>query len=329
MERTVRSARWTIAMPLVISAGMVFVFVWLFGAALHKPQAHELEIGVVGPAVAVQGVEAGLETNAPGSFVVSAYAAPDEARAAIRDREIVGAAVVGSGEPLIMVAGAAGQPTSNAVTGALTAMAQALGKTPTVEDVQPLPASDSRGLVPFFLVLGVSISAFLFQVLSRTTAGSFRLGSGMAALVGFAVVDGFLAALAVAIVLGFDSSYWLLAGVCALLALAVAAATAACFGLFGRAGIGVAGVIVLLLANASSGSVLGSAFLPQPFRWLSPVLPAGAGLEAARSTLYFDGAGFGWSLGTLALWVAGALLVLACVAAVRNRTKAAAEAPVG
>ena len=234
----------------------------------------------------------------------------------------MGAAVVGSGDPVIMVAGAAGQAPSAAVSGALTAVAQALGKTATVEDVQPQPASDSRGLVPFFLVMGVSISAFLFQVFSRSMDGPFRLRRGIGSLIVFAVLDGFLAALAVQIVLGFDSGYWLLAGVCALLALAVASATAAFHSLFGKAGIGVAGIVLILLGNASSGSVLGAAFLPQPFRWLSPVLPAGAGLEAARSTLYFDGAGYGWSLGTLAFWVVGSLVVLVCVAAVKGRKAA-------
>jgi len=325
MDRPVGNSRRAVVAPLVISIGMVFLFVWLFGAALHDPKPHDLRVGVVGPATILPQLEAGLEANAPGAFALSSYSSADEARAAIGDREIVGAAVVGADDPLVMVASAAGQPAAGAISGALTGVAQALGKTAVVEDVQPLPGSDSRGLVPFFLVMGVSISAFIFQVLTCTVSGPFRLRSGAVPLVVFAVLAGLLAALAVGIVVGFDSGYWPLAGVCALLALAVASATAAFTSLFGRAGIAVAGIVLILLGNASSGSVIGSAFLPQPFRWLSPVLPAGAGLEAARSALYFEGAGLGWSLGALALWVAGSFVVLGGVAVVRARMKPALE----
>ena len=61
MDRSAGSNRRAIAAPLLISLGMVFLFVWLFSAALHKPQPHELPIGFVGPAMALPSVEAGLE----------------------------------------------------------------------------------------------------------------------------------------------------------------------------------------------------------------------------------------------------------------------------
>ena len=144
----------------------------------------------------------------------------------------------------------------------------------------------------------------------------------------FSVLDGLIAALAVGVVLGFDSGYWALAGVCALLALAVSSATAASCELFGRAGIGVAGLVLILLGNASSGSVVGGAFLPQPFRWLSFGLPAGSGLDAVKSVLYFGGDGAGRRLGTLAVWVAGSLVVAACVAGARVWRKQRKAQPV-
>ncbi len=307
---------------------MGFLFVWLFAAALHQPQAHELPVGVVGPASVADTIAAALEAKAPGAFVISSLSCAAAARTAIHEREIAGALVVGSGRPLIMVASANGEATSNVISGALAAVVGALGQSAALEDVQSLPVSDSRGLVPFFLVLGVSVSAFIFQVVSRLRSGPFHFTGGSTSTVGFAILDGFLAALAVSVVLGFDESYWLLAGVCTLLALAVAAATAACYGLFGKAGVGVAGLVLILLGNASSGSVIGSAFLAQPFRSLSPVLPAGPGLEATRSTLYFEGAGLGWSLWTLALWIVGSFVVLACVAGAKTWARRTADVPV-
>jgi hypothetical protein len=259
----------------------------------------------------------------------STYATGDEARNAILDRDIVGAVVVGVGQPRILVASAGGLSTSSAISSALTAMAVAMGQSAVVEDMQPLPASDSRGLVPFFLVLGVSISAFIFAVLAWSQLAGLSLRRKVGALALFAVVDGFVASLAVSVVVGFDSSYWSIAGVCMLLALAVAAGTGACLTLFGRAGTGVAGLILILLGNASSGSVVGAAFMPQPFRGLSAVLPSGPALESARSVLYFGGAGASWWLWTIAIWAAGSLLVLAAAHAWKARSTEAQTEVVG
>jgi hypothetical protein len=306
-----------IVSAIFIGLVMVFFFVWLFAAALHQPAPHELRVGVVAPAMVVDRISSAAEANSPGTFLFSTYASAGEARAAVLGREVNGAVVIGSGDPLILVAGAGGEAASKAISGAFTAIATSLNKTATVEDVVPLPASDTRGLVPFFLVLGTSVSAFIFQIVMRSRSARFGLRETFAALLVFSVLDGVVAALAVGIVLGFDSGYWALAGVCALLALAVSSATAASCELFGRAGIGVAGLVLILLGNASSGSVVGGAFLPQPFRWLSLGLPAGSGLDAVKSVLYFGGEGAGRRLGTLAIWVAGSFAVLACLAGLR------------
>jgi hypothetical protein len=305
--------------PLVVGVAVVFFFVWLFAAALHQPEPHDLRIGLVGPAVAAENVRAGAMAQAPGVFFFSTYSTEDAARTAIQDRDIVGALIIGAGQPRILIASAGGLSASSTVSAALTAMASAMGQTAIVEDVQPLPSSDSRGLVPFFLSLAVSISAFIFAALAWSQLARFSLSRKIGALALFAVVDGFIASLAVSIVLGFESSYWSLAGVCMLLALAVAAGTAACLALFGRAGMAVAGLLLILLGNASSGSVIGAAFLPQPFRWLSAVLPSGPALESARSVLYFGGAGTSWRLWTLAIWAVGSLLVLAAAHAWQAR----------
>jgi hypothetical protein len=282
---------------------------------------------VVAPASVVQKVTAALETEAPGAFVVSTYSSADEARTAVRERRIVGAFVMGTPEPTVLVASGASGPTADAVGAAFTAVGEALGQSPLVEDVQPFPTSDPRGAVPFFLVLGVTISAFVFQMFLLAQAGPLRLAGRAISMVLFAALDGLLAALAVGIVLGFAGSDWLLAGVCGLLALAVTAAAAAFTGLFGRVGTGLAAFIVILLANASSVSVLGWHFLPQPFRGLSPVLPASAALDAVRSCLYFGGTGLGWRLGALALWVVGSFFVLGCLGLRKTWIRARIDVP--
>jgi len=309
-------SRWRGALaPVCVGIVIAFFFVWLFAAALHNPTPHDLSVGFVGPAAAQQQVLAGAEAHSPGVFSFSTYASEDEARAAILDREIAGALVLGLGKASVLVASAGGQPAATMISAAFTAMVTASGQpglSATVEDVQPLPASDSRGLVEFFLVMGVSISAFVFALLLRPQRSRLPLLGKIGLLLAFAIVAGLVASLAVSIVVGFNTTYWSVAGVCALLALAVAAGSDAFMALFGRPGVGVAGLVLLLLGNASSGSVVGSAFLSQPFRWLSPGLPGGPALDSVRSVLYFDGAGAAWWLGTLAIWAAVSLVVVGC-----------------
>jgi hypothetical protein len=298
-----------------IAVVIVFFFVWLFAAALHNPQPHGLMVGFVGPAAAQEKVLAGAEARSPGVFFFAAYASEDEARGAILERDIAGALVVGPGKALVLVASAGGQPAATMIASAFTAMIAASGQpglTATVEDVQPLPTSDSRGLVEFFLVLGVSVAAFVFALVLRQQSTRLPLLVNIGVLLVFAAVAGLVASLAVSIVVGFNVTYWSVAGVCSLLALAVAAGSDACMALFGRPGVGVAGLVLLLLGNASSGSVVGSAFLSQPFRWLSPGLPGGPALDSVRSVLYFDGAGAAWWLGTLAIWAVASLVVSGC-----------------
>jgi len=299
------------ARPMLTGVVMVFLFVWLFAAALHQPTPHEVPVALVAPASAAAAITRAIEAKSPGAFALTVLDSADAARLAIEKNEIDGAIVVSASSPRILVASASGVTTAAAITGAFTSVARALGQEPEVEDLEPLPASDSRGMVPFFLVLGVSVSAFIYQVLVRSTSKRASLGTETLNMVVFAMIDGLLAALAVGVAVGFHGHYWALAGICFLLAFAVAAATAACCRLFGPAGIGLAGLVLILLANASSGSVIGPDFLPQPFRWLSSILPAGPGLAAVRSSLYFDEASVAGPLGILALWVLCSFAVLA------------------
>jgi hypothetical protein len=316
------------APPIVVGIVIAGLFAWLFAAAFHQPQAHGLTVGLVAPDQAASAITAGLEQNAPGTFTVSRYDTADAARAAIDDRTIVGAYIVAAdAPPEILVASANGEASAGAVSGALTGVAKAAGATPTVTDVRPLPASDPKGVVPFFLVLGVSLSGLLYAILASVSPTTLPLSVRLTAMAIFAILAGLTAAAAVGLVIGFDTWYWTLAVVCTGIAWAVAATTAALQVLFGRAGLGLSAIFVVLLGAATSGGMVGSAFLPDGFRELSAVLPAGVGLYAARSALYFDGAALLWPIVVLVLWIVVALGVLVWAEARRAAVKQAVAAP--
>jgi hypothetical protein len=315
-------ARGRAVAPIVIGLVLAAWFIWLFAAALHLPQAHGLPVALVAPDAAAAQVTAGLERQAPGAFSVTTYGSEADARAAIADRDAVGALVVGPNGATILVASGASEAAAGAVSGAFAALAGALQLAPTVEDVAPLPADDPHGMVPFFLVLGVSLSALVYAVIahaSGATGAQPGLGQRLASLVTFAVLDGLVAAGAVGLVLGFDEDTLLLATVCATLALAVASATVALQGIAGTAGSGLAALFVVILGVACSGALAGPWFLPDGFRALAPILPAGVGLAAVRGTLYFDGAALGLPLMTLAAWAVVSLGIVVGVDLWRHR----------
>ena len=316
-----------VAIPTVVGAVLAGLFVWLFAAALHQPRPHELPVGLVAPDAVAARATGGLEVASPGAFAVVRFATAEEARASVEDRAVAGAFVAGPGTPVILVASGNSQASAGAISGAFGAIATASGSPATVEDVRPLPADDPYGVVPFFLVLGVSLSALVYQVLASATPTDVRLTVRLVAMVVLAVLAGLAAAGAVGLALGFDASLWLLSAVCALLALAVAAATAALHSIFGRAGLGLAALGVVILGAACSGGLVGPSFLPDGFRQLSPFMPAGVGLYAVRGTLYFDGADLVAPLAVLVTWIVISLGVLSAAESWRHRAAARPAIP--
>ncbi|MGD0121156.1 MAG: hypothetical protein ABSC46_01195 [Candidatus Limnocylindrales bacterium] len=298
-----------LAAPIGIGATLVLVFVWLFAAALHAPVPTNLPVALVAPDQASAQIEAGLQQRAPGAFAVTRYGSLDAARQAVDDRTVAGGFVLGQGTATILVAGGAGEASAAAIEGAFGSIASGMGVKATISDLHPLPSSDPHGLVPFFLILGVAISSIVYAVASSFLSKG-PLAPRLAGLLIFAALDGLAAALAVALVLGYENADWGLAAVCGVLALAIAATTLALRGLVGIAGLGLSALFVVILGLASSGAMLGPEFLPGAFRTLTIVLPPGAALAAVRGVWYFNGAAIAVPLASLAGWIIFALVVL-------------------
>ncbi len=311
--------------PILAGALVAFLYTWLLCSALHNPTPHDIPLGVVAAVPVTSQVSTALESRAPDAFVVSPYSSAETAQAAVEGGTLVGALVVEPGRARILVAGAAGTAAVNAVQGALTAVAQNAGLQVTTEDVRPRPANDPMGVVPFFLLMGVTIAGLVYQILNNAAKGDAP-DRGLGTLLGdtaramlFALAAGLAAGLTVGIVMGFDSTFWGVMGTCALLAWAMAASTAALQRLLGTAGTAVA-ALVMVLGIASSGGIAGPRFLPGFFRLLSGALPPSAGRTAISGTMYYSGNGIGWSVGVLLIWIAASPAVLGAAALLRKRT---------
>jgi len=290
---------------------VAFAFVGLYTSALHEPRPHALRVAMVGAPRLERQLQRRLDAAVPGGYDLDRYPSPGAARNAVLNQDVQGAVVATGARPELMVAAAAGPTTSET----LQAVFASAGRAPRVVDLRPLPDDDSRGLSTFFTVVGTTLASLLFGAALFLSGRDVPAGARLAATAAFAALAGFTVAFTVDTLVGaLSGSFWGVAGLAALLALAVALPTAGLSRLIGPPGIALAALVLLLFGMSSSGGPVGYQFLPGPYNTLSQAIPGGAALTAIRNTVYFDGAGtvvpivvlFSWACFGLVLELAAA-----------------------
>ena len=206
------------------------------------------------------------------------------------------------------------------------AIAQALrlgpGAHAEVRDVVPIDPDDPRGatLSAIFLPLIIASlpAALLLAKLPRSRRGL------VTALAGTAVGGGLLVTALVGPLLGLlPGPHLALAGVAALIVLAMALPATGLVRLLGPHRLAPAALLFLLIGNAGSGNGSAPELLPGFWRAVGPLLPSGAGGTALRNVAYFDGAALARPLLVL---LAFAAVGAALPAVSRRRAVAAPEA---
>jgi fumarate reductase subunit D len=298
--------------PIAVGLGMAIAFVTIFLSALHDPEPHELPIAVVGAAADSSQAAQAFDQASPGSFDVRSYDTAGAAEAALQSRDVYGVMDLTARRTVhISYAGANGSGVTSAVERALTATAAQLGRPSTTTDAVPLPSGDSRGLSVFYFVFGLALSAFLFAMTFHQVAAGASLAVRIGVPLLFAGATGLV--LATIADLGFEAltgHFWAVAGISAMISYAVSTATSALTRLLGGAGIGLAGLLAIVIGNATSGGALNWHFLPAGWRWLSQHLPTGAGVTGLLNVQYFDAADLSPVLLTLSAWIAASLLLI-------------------
>ncbi|MGW4646617.1 ABC transporter permease [Kitasatospora sp. NPDC004289] len=309
-----------IAVVCLVVPLLVAFALWAFAWPAARLAPHDLPVGVAGPAAATAEVKEQL-AHRQGAFEIHEYADGPAARAAIEQREVYGALVVGPQGPELYTASAAGPVVAQLLQ-------SASGGRAAVTDVVAAPAADPRGavlgagLLP--LVLAGIASGALVTVLR------LRGASAIGALLGAAALTGLVAVAVGHAWLGALSGNWLAeAGVFGLTALAVGATAAGLASLIGMPGIGITALLMVLVGNAFSGITSAPEMLPGAARVIGAQLPPGAAGSALRSVAYFDGAAAGRPLLTLALWAGLGLAVVGLVAARRRAAPPVGTAPGG
>ncbi|MCG2801045.1 MAG: ABC transporter permease, partial [Cellulomonas sp.] len=309
-----RSSWSHVAVMTLALVGAIMVLLTAFALPGIRSGLHDVPVAVVGPAPRIAALTERLDAASPGGFDVRVLTSAEEAREQILDRQVYGALIVGDTGVTLDVASAASPTVATTLTQAVTSLGAAASIPVQVEDVRPFPTDDPRGVglstgaVP--LALGGWIAAV--GIMAGVRGARQRLITGA----GFAVLGGL--GLVAILQYGFgtiDGSYWLTSlG-------AMLGAGAACFAvlglqrMFGKVGLGIAVIALILLGSPLSGLTSAPELLPTPWGAIGQVLPPGATGTLLRNLALFDGAATtgpilvlaGWLLGGLALFGAGTL----------------------
>ncbi|GAA1652873.1 hypothetical protein [Catellatospora bangladeshensis] len=293
--------------PVVIALVVVAAFLSCYLGLQRDPQPRGIPVAVAGADLPGQ-VGQALGDRVDIRPVADAAAARE---AVLRHDAVAALSADGQGGLELRIAGAEGASNTSAVKALVGAYAGGAGLHLTTEDVVPLAPADARGLAGFYLAFGVSLAGFVLASNALGLAGALLLRHRLWLLAGTSLAIGTVAAIIAGPVLGaVPGALVPLALTLALLAAAAGFTTKLLGTYLGPIGLPVATLVLLTLGNAVSGAVVGADLLPTAARALSPLLPPGAAVRAISDLSYFHGAHAMGPVLTLALWAAGAALLI-------------------
>jgi nucleotide-binding universal stress UspA family protein len=302
---------------IVASAAFVAIFVAVTLSAFHKPTPHDVPVGIVASAAVAGHVEHALDSAVPGAFSFRSYDSAASATTGIAQREVDGALVASGPNLRLLVTQAGGTAPEQALIGAFTTVAARSGQQLIVSDVVPPKATDSQALSSWFMILSVLIPSLAAGSASALAFRRARRGWAVTAPMAIAVVSGLIAA-AIADAIAGLGNYPAIAGIVALLSLAVAAPTA----LLARIRPPLVALAVLAFIvfgiPASGGPANLASFTPSFVRALNPVLPLGVAASTVRNVVYFGGHDIASSLWTLAAWALVGVVGLVLITTLRR-----------
>jgi hypothetical protein len=288
----------SVALPAVIILA-VLAFAW--PSARIAPR--EVPIGIVGPST--QSVVQALEKSEPGAFDLHLYASEASARAAIEDRHVYGAFVVGDRQLTVLEASAASPTVAQLLTTVGQQLAHGEASSMAVTDVVATSSSDPHGSVVSSALLPLTICSVIIAMIAAVIVGfrpawrqllALAIVSAVASAGSYLIAQGFLGALPHN---GFAT--W---AALALLLFAISSTTSGLVALIGPGGLGISAALMVFVGNPFSGVTSAPEMLPGAVNHIGAWLPPGAGANLLRSTAYFGGHGAAPHLVVLVLWAA-------------------------
>jgi len=317
---TAQRAAAAIAATLLLS----LLFVASYVGALHDPRPDGVPIAV---AAQVPGQVAGALEQGD-SLQIRRVADADAARRAIDERDAYGALVATGGGLRLITAPAASPAIAQLLRDELAPRLERQGATVALAQAHPLPAGDPRGLVPFYLAIGLVLAGYLGAALLGLALGTelgIRGTARRLLAIGVLAVLGGLLGTAVAAAIGGGGAFGWCALLGALTVAATGAATVAFQRLLGFVGTGVSILLFVIAGNPAAGGAAAPELLPEPWRAIGSLLPNGAATAGIRDARYFPDASLAGPLLVLLAWTVLSV-GLALALGRRGRTLSEAEA---
>jgi hypothetical protein len=277
------------------------LFIASYAGALHDPQPRDVPVAVAGPPR--------LAAALAGSRALKVVRERDAraARRAIDERQAYGAVIAGAASIEVVVAPAASQPIALLLRQQLPRRLQQAAPV-RVSTVHPLPRGDSRGIVPFYVVVGWVVAGYLatslLGVANGMRPGRMRVAWRMVGVVVLGVLMGVGGAILGHSIGDLGGSVVEMAVFGMLTVIAVGWFTMGVQAPLGIVGTGVAILVFVVLGNPASGGPFARELLPEPWRAVGDLIPTGAGVSATRDIAYFPDASLGGPLVVLLVWAA-------------------------
>ncbi|KQR99935.1 hypothetical protein ASG12_04040 [Williamsia sp. Leaf354] len=306
----------TVVIAAALTAALSILLLAFALPGVHSTPS-DIRVGVVGSPTATAAIERPVDTAQSGAFDFSRPASEADARTAIERRDLDGALIVG-GNGIRTLVTTAGSPSVATLVETLgNQVAQRSGSTSTVVDVRGFGGGDPKGVglaagaLP--LALGGWIGALVIMMTVR------RPRALVITTVVFAGVGGLALTAILRFVLGtFDGRFWPTAAAAMLGIAATAFGVIGLRTLLGAAGLGIAGVALIVLGNPLSGLTSSPELLPAPWGAIGQYLPPGATGTLLRNTVFFDGHATTHPIVVLSAWLLIGLAFYA-IATVRGR----------
>ena len=295
---------------LIGTLALGVAFIWAYAGVLHDPTPRDLPVGVVRGDTGAETLLAAVRSQ---SNIIEpvVYADLTAAADALERRSIyaiVGSADVGGAGLTLTTASASGPAATDVITQTLTGVADAAQASMTVVDAVPASAGDSRGLVPFYVVVGLVLAGYLASTALGLNLGTVprnfdRAAMRIAALAIYSALTGVAAALVTGPILNIFTDHrpgLAIAG--ALITFASAMLASAVQGWLGLLGTGLVILLLVVLGNPGSGGIYPPEFLPPFFRSMHNWNIPGLGVDLVKSVVYFERRAAAWPITALALW---------------------------
>ena len=114
----IRESTEPVARPIVAGLLLLVTLLLVLGTAIRDPRPHDLPVGIVAPPPMGQQLTGAFSDNAPGAFNFTTFATEADARAALDNRDVAAALIVGPAGPRLVVAGAAGDAVAGGISAA-------------------------------------------------------------------------------------------------------------------------------------------------------------------------------------------------------------------